>query len=308
MQRILENLSKDRARGARVAALWLGGWTCAVVVAAAAMAGAGGNGAGTVEKEDAGDASRQVGNTEARAAAMRSQRCESCHAFDAATSHPIGVRPPSKFAGGLPLVNGVMTCTTCHEQEEHAAGKGPMLRDHPSRGTAGATGNEVENLCAACHEKSGGTRIDAHGSGLRMAHLGSDTGSARRRIGAQDPGIEPNRSGRASVGMGILDSESQACVSCHDGISASDAGSHPFGARGSDRQGSSEHPVGVRYPSTTAARAEVRLVERVRLDPRVRLFGSAIGCGSCHNPYSKQRDLLVMSNQGSKLCLSCHVE
>jgi predicted CXXCH cytochrome family protein len=33
-----------------------------------------------------------------------------------------------------------------------------------------------------------------------------------------------------------------------------------------------------------------------------------VGCLSCHNTFSKVPNQLVMSNQGSALCLACHMK
>jgi predicted CXXCH cytochrome family protein len=43
------------------------------------------------------------------------------------------------------------------------------------------------------------------------------------------------------------------------------------------------------------------------MDPRIWLFEGRVGCGSCHSPFAGGEALLVMSNVGSRLCLSCHV-
>lgn len=96
-------------------------------------------------------------------------------------------------------------------------------------------------------------------------------------------------------------------MACHDGASASDAGLHGLGAR-RDGQFSrtQEHPIGVRYQNNRER--EIRLVNPASLDKRVRLFDQTVGCGSCHSVFSKQKQLLVMDNLGSRLCLSCHVE
>ncbi|MCC6676430.1 MAG: hypothetical protein IT436_04740 [Phycisphaerales bacterium] len=51
----------------------------------------------------------------------------------------------------------------------------------------------------------------------------------------------------------------------------------------------------------------IDVVPAAALDRRIRLFDRTVGCGSCHNVYSQQSKLLVMSNQGSQLCLKCHV-
>ncbi|NNK62673.1 MAG: hypothetical protein HKO98_05620 [Gemmatimonadetes bacterium] len=42
------------------------------------------------------------------------------------------------------------------------------------------------------------------------------------------------------------------------------------------------------------------------VDPRIRLFDGNLGCGSCHSVYAGEPGLLVMRNERSRLCTSCH--
>jgi len=111
-----------------------------------------------------------------------------------------------------------------------------------------------------------------------------------------------------------LDGPSLLCLSCHDGVIASDVytASH---ATGLARQlGSSQlgiggltgHPIGVAYPVadphyqpaasfTTGADA-------------IPLPDGRVQCISCHDPHNTGRHpgMLVRSNRGSQLCLACH--
>jgi predicted CXXCH cytochrome family protein len=97
-------------------------------------------------------------------------------------------------------------------------------------------------------------------------------------------------------------------MSCHDGTTAGDAGWHA--GKSSRSTTERDHPVGVKYrdKSASAGSEDVHLVSEKALDPRVRLFNSAVGCGSCHSVYSQTDSLLVVSNQRSQLCLKCHKE
>jgi predicted CXXCH cytochrome family protein len=95
-------------------------------------------------------------------------------------------------------------------------------------------------------------------------------------------------------------------MACHDGSAARDIGSH--GLAGTRPQSGTEHPIGVLYGPKRSPGAEVRLLDRSRLDPTIRLFDRSIGCGSCHSVYSGSERLLVKPNTRSALCLSCHVE
>lgn len=71
--------------------------------------------------------------------------------------------------------------------------------------------------------------------------------------------------------------------------------------------GPTDHPIGV-LVSANSTREDCTIRTPHAIDPRVRLYNNAIGCGICHNVYSDQGDLLVTSNQRSVLCLSCHVQ
>jgi predicted CXXCH cytochrome family protein len=65
----------------------------------------------------------------------------------------------------------------------------------------------------------------------------------------------------------------------------------------------SRHPIGAeQHPRGPGD----NLVHPNSLDPRIRLFDGRVGCGSCHSPYAREHALLVMSNDRSALCLSCH--
>jgi predicted CXXCH cytochrome family protein len=197
--------------------------------------------------------------------------CLSCHNFDPVLSHPVDVSPSMAVPRDLPLLNGKVSCTSCHNAP---AGHGETRAARASvRGSAGG-------LCAQCHKDKGDKNVGHFSSGALPAHL--------------------VRSGE--VMRGQADRESTACLACHDGAAAEDAGDIPGYRKSMHLDGS--HPIGVRY----GERRDISLVDRDRLDRRVRLFGQEIGCGSCHSPYSKVDKLLVISNLKSRLCLSCHVE
>lgn len=208
--------------------------------------------------------------------APNSRRCQECHRWEESLSHPTGISPNLKVPSHLPLEGGQVVCTTCHTATEHRGrGAGPMLRPAVSG-----------SLCTDCHV-SGRSRPEMHGSRLEKAHLSTRGGSA------QSPTLDR------------LDRESEICMGCHDGTSATDVGSHAFNGAGTLGSGS-EHPLGVRYQDNRSGGKDIHVVELNRLDRRIRLFGQSIGCGSCHSPYSKHRDLLVIENDRSRLCLSCH--
>lgn len=119
---------------------------------------------------------------------------------------------------------------------------------------------------------------------------------------------------------GQPDGSTKLCLSCHDGTVALDSfgtqtGSHFIsgGAKvGTDL--SSSHPVSFVYDSALAA------ADRGLRDPSVAPSGlggtiaadllragklQCVSCHDVHNRYSNP-DLLIRSNSGSALCLTCH--
>jgi predicted CXXCH cytochrome family protein len=227
------------------------------------------------------------GNTGARP--WIDARCGGCHQTEDPFTHPVGVVPSMPIPPGLPLEDGRIECTTCHDNRasaDHARARefhAPLLRQEPA------------DLCAACHDPAGTSRRDMHATMLGRAHLrwpddDSDRGSSR-------PGRWPARP----------DSQSGSCLGCHDGAVAGDAsdarGLWGFSAGPGPSAGiGASHPVGIEYRRHPG----MALKPAASLDRRIRLFDNRVGCGSCHSPFADDEALLVMSNLRSRLCLSCH--
>lgn len=211
------------------------------------------------------------------------ETCLNCHRVEEGFSHPIGVLPSMAIPRDLPLVNGRIGCATCHEGgsgADHTRAKlvgSSMLRD-----------NAVESLCSRCH-LSGGSQSWHTTQG--RAHLR----------------WQGRNSFKAEL-VGGLDKETRSCLSCHDGTIASDVVPGAAGIGIGEAEHARGHPIGTPMKRVTS---EVRqgmggFTSHNALDSRVRLFQGTVGCGSCHSPYSSEENGLVMSNVGSKLCLSCH--
>jgi predicted CXXCH cytochrome family protein len=79
------------------------------------------------------------------------------------------------------------------------------------------------------------------------------------------------------------------CEACHDGTVGPLIVTKVMGA----------HPVGVIYGRQKSLRNNPR-------DARIVLVNGKVTCVSCHDPYSRKDKKLVMGNENSKLCLSCH--
>ncbi len=211
------------------------------------------------------------------------QMCTDCHQDTMDLSHPVDVLPSMAVPRELPLDwKGEVTCVTCHPA--HALGYGEFHM------RSGATG---QGFCVLCHDN---LEDELHKVAIGTAHVSSYLGANYE----------------ADQMEVTLDALSIKCMSCHDAIFAVDslqgntvftkgAFMHNIGSIGLS------HPIGMSYYETKRKyRGAYRSVSE--LPPEIKLFGGVVGCGSCHNPYSKQHYDLVMSNEGSALCLGCHVK
>jgi predicted CXXCH cytochrome family protein len=129
--------------------------------------------------------------------------------------------------------------------------------------------------------------------------------------GVQPPAARPLTT---YAGLDVeLTGASLLCLSCHDGVVATDVFTSSHATRLSSQLGASQlgyggligHPVGVRYPV-----GDVKYYPEGALtaDGRIELPEGRIQCTSCHDPHNTGRHpgLLVKSNRRSRLCLSCH--
>jgi predicted CXXCH cytochrome family protein len=107
---------------------------------------------------------------------------------------------------------------------------------------------------------------------------------------------------------------SLVCLGCHDGTVATSVigTSHAF--LSGVREGFAvpdgfvwrDHPIGVPYPRNNREYHP----ESFAVAKGIRLPEGRIECISCHDPHNEAgiRDLLVMSNRRSALCLTCHIK
>lgn len=203
--------------------------------------------------------------------------CKGCHSKTVRTSsHPVDIVPEfMQIPADLPLTDGKITCNTCHNVHADAklafGYKSFFLR----RPTV-----DFRFFCLSCHKEN--LTAPGHRELTSVAHLGS-----KYRI--TDPS-EP------------LDALSLACLACHDSSSAKGVNVE-FGT-GVWKHIESDHPVGVHYMESRMKTGKLRAVPE--LDKRIKFFKGRIGCGTCHDAYSKIPGKLVMDNNGSRLCIACH--
>lgn len=208
--------------------------------------------------------------------------CVDCHKAEQELSHPVDLTPSMQVPEALPLDwKGQITCVTCHGA--HNPGFGP------SRLRVRASG---QSFCSICHNDLEG---GLHQSALGTAHIGR----------TQSSNFVPWESGS------VLDDLSIRCMACHDATFGGDTLVENPDLRGTIFHNANEiglsHPIGVSYlEARRKYQGAYRTLDKV--PAQVKLFGGMIGCGTCHNPYSKQHFELVMSNEGSALCLGCHIK
>ena len=221
-------------------------------------------------------------------AGSETRTCISCHAdvYDSGYMHPVNVVPEHvEIPGDMPLSrNGLITCNTCHDVHtdyETGFGERTFFLRRLERGRA---------FCVACHTDNYFSST-GHAETLGEAHF---------------------QSKYISIGIGEeIDSMSKNCITCHDGAYGSavtiSTGSWQHSGQYTGDSMGGKHPIGVDYEMArlrNARKTDLRHISQV--DKRIQFFDGAVGCGSCHNPYSQHETKLVMSNRRSALCFACH--
>ena len=156
-----------------------------------------------------------------------------------------------------------------------------------------ARGQTSETLAGTSHDFTDITGSDDEG--CVMCHL--PFGTSGNKGGADEPVVY------GSVlevdGAETMGTETALCLSCHDGVSGPSVG----GFDGS-------HPVSVAYDASAmpglrpAAEVEERGLRLVTGDGGVR-----VECTSCHNAHDNTGgSFLRISNEGSAICLACHIK
>jgi predicted CXXCH cytochrome family protein len=204
--------------------------------------------------------------------------CMRCHEVKPTLSHPSNVMASQKPPETFPLDwAGRITCVTCHYTHR---GIRPDVTGYIIRGE-----QVGRSLCQRCH----GSGFDqaSHAASLDKSHLAS---------------AEPQAGARA-----LLDEISLQCLGCHDGTVARTKSAGLAGSKGAwqHSQIGLSHPIGVEYPPS---RNPKQYHPQGLLDSRIQLFEGKLGCATCHGPYSSEKHGLVMSNDRSALCLTCHIK
>jgi predicted CXXCH cytochrome family protein len=208
-----------------------------------------------------------------------------CHDYNPTLNHPVDISPTGFVPEDLPLDSfNRITCLTCHDL--NPSNSLTLSKDRPLQVPDGM------DFCSSCHSQMSGTsKEQSHWQFSTKAHLES---------------IGPNRSSQnTELPSGLLDPESQSCLSCHEGITATVSGGTGNSGHSGRMDMTANHPIGVSYSGVASANAlRYNRLSSVNLD--IRLFDGKMGCGSCHSLYSGLKKNLVQDNAGSRLCFECH--
>jgi predicted CXXCH cytochrome family protein len=212
-----------------------------------------------------------------------------CHdkIFSEGYMHPVDIRPQFvTIPADMPVSrSGELTCSTCHDVHADYFTPYGTSTHFLRRQEAGKA------FCKICHRSLDIPR-SGHKASLTEAHF-------RSQYIVTSSSME-------------LDPMSKNCISCHDGSFAKSAtimaGSWTH-QRNFVRNDRGSHPIGMNYETTRMSKAKSKtdLKPIHAVDRRIRFFDGRVGCGSCHDPYSTLHKKLVMSDEHSKLCLSCHM-
>ncbi len=201
--------------------------------------------------------------------------CKTCHPeLDEAKSHPTDLYPSLSIPKDMPLIEGRLTCVTCHfvhpKEDKYPGDENYFLR------------RQVKGIffCNVCH------KLDEKGHIVfENIHMGTYkvTDSSTR-----------------------IDRTSLECIECHDSYIKEPVSSLGAGTWNHYNK-EFNHPIGVSYKKISAG--DIRNYKPAdMLNREIRLFDGKIGCGTCHNIYSGEHSMLVINNRNSSLCLECHIK
>ena len=167
------------------------------------------------------------------------------------------------------------------------------------------------DLCAACHSPHSETAPAVGPLWNPDADLNRSFGTPIGSNQLNEPRTAFLADRRQQTGQSTL-----MCVRCHDGTIAPDTiagiGRKPIQHKHNPAlfgpgHGTTDHPVGVPYPRIDKGYRSRSLVE---IEGTVRLPNGHVECVSCHDPHNlaSYEHMLVMSNDRSALCSTCHIK
>jgi predicted CXXCH cytochrome family protein len=203
-----------------------------------------------------------------------SSACENCHTDSRQQiSHPIDISPGISVPYDMPLEDGMLSCITCHYVHSFS------VQDKRSSYSFLRRSGKGPAFCSACHGIDPKEHVffeNVHQDSYQKAHWNSS-----------------------------IDGYTLQCVECHD--DKIDMSLSSFGTETWRRFSNSQrnHPVGISF-AKIATKSPRKFNPVSTLPKEIRLYNGKIGCGTCHNAYSKEKFMLVENNWRSRLCLECH--
>lgn len=115
---------------------------------------------------------------------------------------------------------------------------------------------------------------------------------------------------RLAGDAGSVDRFSNECLACHDGVMAQNfkirVKNNPENRVMSLEDIIGGHPVGMEYDRYLSGSKGKEYRHDVTFNSEVIFAEGKIGCLTCHNPLNTAKGHLVMNNEKSELCFSCH--
>lgn len=213
-------------------------------------------------------------------------------------------------AGGVLLLGVLATAiigVRVAQQTANDSQKSPSTQTQPSEPDHSA---HAGGLIGSKHDFSDGGRLP--GNLCLPCHSPHITAAEAPLLIQRSAASQPIRAFGSKAG--VLDAASLVCLSCHDGVVAHDVFAGAHGASWSDLSTSgipvggtrlTSHPVGVEYPANDP---KYRSATEVTTVAKLKLPDGRMQCTTCHDPHNTERhpSMLQMSNERSRLCLSCH--
>jgi hypothetical protein len=103
-----------------------------------------------------------------------------------------------------------------------------------------------------------------------------------------------------------IDGESGTCISCHDEITVTIPAINETLQQKAERfRNMHDHPIGMDYQHILSKNS-MYFNSLMGMEKSIRMFDGKIGCGSCHSLYSNIPGNLVLDNEDSEMCHTCH--
>jgi predicted CXXCH cytochrome family protein len=120
------------------------------------------------------------------------------------------------------------------------------------------------------------------------------------------PSLPKNNPREIGVAQDI-DSLSALCLGCHDGLAAHvvtvDVRNNPFKGSNTVSSINMDHPIGMDYNRYVISGKGYKPIYN---NSKMIFANGKVGCLTCHDPFNPEKSHLVMSDQRSALCLTCH--